>query len=237
MSTSQRWSTRRARSSTRRACRHGCGLPRAPRLDARLRRGRKGRRGGHGRLRRRTRPASGGRGRLGRRGQPAQPPGPPAPGKVRHGRRRGGRSSCPQRGGDRSAEDPRRHRRVDPGAACRLHLGQEQPDARRSADPGPDRDGARRASSRPRAACDCRASGTLARLQCAGDVGDPLVGTKLALRTLARRYEALSTEMAELESSLDRLTARANPALRGAKGVGTDVAAILSPRRATTPSG
>jgi transposase len=76
-----------------------------------------------------------------------------------------------------------------------------------------------------------------ARLQCTDDVGDPLVGTKLALRTLARRYEALSTEMAELESSLDRLTARANPALRGAKGVGTDVAAILSPRRATTPSG
>ena len=66
-----------------------------------------------------------------------------------------------------------------------------------------------------------------ARFHCAGDVGDPAVGTKLALRTLARRYEALSTEMAELESNLDRLTARANPALRGAKGAGTDVTAIL----------
>lgn len=60
-----------------------------------------------------------------------------------------------------------------------------------------------------------------------GDLADPLVGTKLALRTLARRYQALSTEMTGLEAELDRLTARANPALRGAKGVGSDVAAIM----------
>jgi hypothetical protein len=66
-----------------------------------------------------------------------------------------------------------------------------------------------------------------ARFHVAGDLADPLVGTKLALRTLARRYEALSTEMAELEARLDELTARANPALRGANGVGPDVAAIL----------
>jgi transposase len=66
-----------------------------------------------------------------------------------------------------------------------------------------------------------------ARFQVAGDVADPVVGTKLALRTLARRYEALSAEMAGLEATLDQLTARANPALRGAKGVGPDVAAIL----------
>jgi transposase len=66
-----------------------------------------------------------------------------------------------------------------------------------------------------------------ARFQVAGDVADSVVGTKLALRTLARRYEALSAEMAGLEATLDELTARANPALRGAKGVGPDVAAIL----------
>jgi transposase len=66
-----------------------------------------------------------------------------------------------------------------------------------------------------------------ARLQVTGDVADPVVGTKLALRTLARRYQALSAEMAELEATLDELTVRANPALRGAKGVGPDVAAIL----------
>ena len=60
-----------------------------------------------------------------------------------------------------------------------------------------------------------------------GDLADPVVGTRLALRTLARRYQALSAEMTELEASLDELTARANPALRGASGVGPDVAAIL----------
>jgi len=65
------------------------------------------------------------------------------------------------------------------------------------------------------------------RLQVTGDVADPVVGTKLALRTLARRYQALSAEMAELDATLDELTVRANPALRGAKGVGPDVAAIL----------
>jgi transposase len=66
-----------------------------------------------------------------------------------------------------------------------------------------------------------------ARFRLMGDPADPSVGVKSALRSLARRHEALTIEMAELEATLDRLTARANPALRGAKGVGTDVAAIL----------
>jgi transposase/DNA-binding XRE family transcriptional regulator len=66
-----------------------------------------------------------------------------------------------------------------------------------------------------------------ARFRTGGDLADPTEGTRLALRTLARRYEALSEEMSELHEALDQLTARANPALRGAKGVGVDVAAIL----------
>lgn len=66
-----------------------------------------------------------------------------------------------------------------------------------------------------------------ARFRLGGDTAEPLEGTKLALRTLARRYEALSEEMDELNAVLDELTARANPALRGATGVGVDVAAIL----------
>lgn len=66
-----------------------------------------------------------------------------------------------------------------------------------------------------------------ARFQVSGDLADPFVATKVALRTLARRYRALSAEMAELEASLDELTARANSGLRGAVGVGPDVAAIL----------
>jgi len=60
-----------------------------------------------------------------------------------------------------------------------------------------------------------------------GDPTDPAEATKLALRTLARRYEALSEEMAELGAVLEELTAKANPALRAAKGVGADVAAVL----------
>ncbi len=66
-----------------------------------------------------------------------------------------------------------------------------------------------------------------ARFRVIGDPADPSVGVKSALRSLARRHEALTVEMVELEATLDRLTAMANPALRGAKGVGTDVAAIL----------
>lgn len=66
-----------------------------------------------------------------------------------------------------------------------------------------------------------------ARFRIGGDLADPTEGTRLALRTLARRYEFLSEEMRQLHETLDKLTARANPALRGAKGVGVDVAAIL----------
>jgi transposase len=66
-----------------------------------------------------------------------------------------------------------------------------------------------------------------ARFHLGDDIAEPLEATRLALRTLARRYETLSAEWAELDAALDELTARANPALRGAKGVGADVAAIL----------
>jgi len=48
-----------------------------------------------------------------------------------------------------------------------------------------------------------------ARFQMAGDIADPVVGTKRALRTPARRYKALNTEMAEMEATLGQLTARA----------------------------
>lgn len=66
-----------------------------------------------------------------------------------------------------------------------------------------------------------------ARFRLGADPSEPLAATRMALRTLARRYEALSEEMGGLEQHLDELTAKANPALRGVKGVGVDVAAIL----------
>ena len=65
------------------------------------------------------------------------------------------------------------------------------------------------------------------RFRPTGDLADPAEATRVALKSLARRYEALTEEMAELHDRLDCLTVQANPELRGAKGVGTDVAAIL----------
>ena len=50
---------------------------------------------------------------------------------------------------------------------------------------------------------------------------------KMALRYLARRYQSLDTEIAELKIEIRRLCAEANPALLAAKGVGPDTAAAL----------
>ena len=44
---------------------------------------------------------------------------------------------------------------------------------------------------------------------------------------MARRYEALSREIAELEAHLDRLVAQAAPELLSLPGIGTDSAATL----------
>ena len=51
--------------------------------------------------------------------------------------------------------------------------------------------------------------------------------TKLALRSVARRYEALSDEIAELEAHLDGLVAQAAPQMVSLAGIGTDNAATL----------
>ena len=56
----------------------------------------------------------------------------------------------------------------------------------------------------------------------------PSLGTtKQTLRLLARRYRALTTEIKELDTQINRLCARVNPALLAASGVGTDTAAAL----------
>ena len=60
-----------------------------------------------------------------------------------------------------------------------------------------------------------------------GDPVKPLEATKAALRTLARQHQAFDEDLTELRQRLDELTAAANPALRAAKGIGTDVASIL----------
>jgi transposase len=56
---------------------------------------------------------------------------------------------------------------------------------------------------------------------------DVPAATRFALRSVARRYEALSEEIAELEALLDRLVAQAAPELLSLPGIGTDNAATL----------
>jgi transposase len=67
---------------------------------------------------------------------------------------------------------------------------------------------------------------------------DVPTATRFALRSVARRYEALSEEIAELEAHLDRLVAQAAPELLSLPGIGTDNAAtLLVVALKTTPGG
>jgi transposase len=56
---------------------------------------------------------------------------------------------------------------------------------------------------------------------------DVPTATRFALRSVARRYEALSEEIAELEDHLDRLVGQAAPELLSLPGIGTENAATL----------
>ena len=60
-----------------------------------------------------------------------------------------------------------------------------------------------------------------------GDPSEPVQALKRALRILGRRYNQLTDELTELETTIAELCARLNPALLGAKGVGPEVAATL----------
>jgi transposase len=66
-----------------------------------------------------------------------------------------------------------------------------------------------------------------ARFRPGNDPEDVEAATKFALRSIARRYQALSLEIAELDSQLDRLVAEAAPELTSLPAVGTDHAATL----------
>jgi transposase len=66
-----------------------------------------------------------------------------------------------------------------------------------------------------------------ARFRLADDPRDVPTATKFALRSVARRYEALSEEIVELEAHLGRLVAQAAPELVCLPGIGTDNAATL----------
>ena len=66
-----------------------------------------------------------------------------------------------------------------------------------------------------------------AAFRCGAAPTTPLAATKLALQSLARRYQQLSAEMVALATQLARLVAQAAPQLLAVKGVGTDTAASL----------
>jgi transposase len=66
-----------------------------------------------------------------------------------------------------------------------------------------------------------------ARFRLKDDPGDVLEATRFALRSVARRYEVLSEEIAQLEVQLDRLVAETAPKLVSLPGIGTDHAATL----------
>jgi transposase len=66
-----------------------------------------------------------------------------------------------------------------------------------------------------------------ARFRLGDDPNDVPTATKFALRSVARRYEDLSAEIAELDAQLDRLVAQVAPELVSLPGIGTDHAATL----------
>jgi transposase len=67
---------------------------------------------------------------------------------------------------------------------------------------------------------------TAARLRC-GAITSPEAAAKLALRSLARRHQALDTEIADLDLHLQKITAARAPRLLSLFGVGVDVAGAL----------
>ena len=66
-----------------------------------------------------------------------------------------------------------------------------------------------------------------ARFRLAGGPSDVPAATKFALRWVARRYEALSAEIDELDAHLGPLVAQVAPELVALPGIGTDSAATL----------
>jgi transposase len=66
-----------------------------------------------------------------------------------------------------------------------------------------------------------------ARFRLKDDPDDVLEATRFALRSVARRYEVLSEEIAQLDVQLDRLVVETAPKLVSLPGIGTDHAATL----------
>jgi transposase len=65
------------------------------------------------------------------------------------------------------------------------------------------------------------------RFRCGAGPVDPARATKLAMRSVARRHQALSGEIAELDAHIEALVEEAAPELVALDGVGPDTAAAL----------
>src|ERR671917_727136 len=65
------------------------------------------------------------------------------------------------------------------------------------------------------------------RFRCEVEPANPTAATRFALRSVARRYQRLSEEIAELEELIERLVREASPDLVALEGVGPDTAATL----------
>ncbi|MET8247907.1 IS110 family transposase [Streptomyces sp. NPDC005202] len=69
--------------------------------------------------------------------------------------------------------------------------------------------------------------GALTRLRPTGEPADPTCAVRIALRRLARRYQALQAEIKEADTELALLVTRAAPSLVALPGVGTETAGQL----------
>jgi len=68
---------------------------------------------------------------------------------------------------------------------------------------------------------------TAAAFRQSAELTTPTAATKLAVKSIAMRYQHLSAEIDALDKHLEQLVAAAAPALLAIKGVGTDIAATL----------
>jgi transposase len=68
---------------------------------------------------------------------------------------------------------------------------------------------------------------TCARFRLGSDPEEVRTATRFALRSVARRHETLSREIAQLDAHLDQLVAQVAPELVSLTGIGTDHAATL----------
>jgi hypothetical protein len=69
--------------------------------------------------------------------------------------------------------------------------------------------------------------GIAAAFRLSTELATPAAATKLALKSIAVRYQQLSAEIDALDKHLDQLVGKAAPRLVAVKGVGTDIAATL----------